>query len=104
MQNTVRTWNFYIIDFGEIVIRGCQPEYGNAIDPGGGRLISSLIAVKALKIANSGPPNNPTCWPVITAAVPAPSRAMFSSALAEAPQFLFCASRTEDTCARIAES
>ena len=42
MQNTVRTWNFYIIDFGEIVIRGCQPEYGNAIDPGGGRLISKF--------------------------------------------------------------
>src|SRR5437879_12789844 len=42
MQNTVRTWNSYIIDFCEIVIPSCQPEHGNAVDAGSGRLISKF--------------------------------------------------------------
>src|SRR5947208_14946462 len=42
MQNTVMTWNSYIIEFCEIVIPSCQPEHGNAVEAGGGRLISKF--------------------------------------------------------------
>src|SRR5438034_8711028 len=100
MQNTVRTWNFNIIDFCEIVIPSCQPEHGNAVDAGSGCLISKFDRTQSFENRKQRAAEESHCWPVTTVAAPARSRAIFSSALAEAPHFLFCASRTEDTCAR----
>src|SRR2546427_2038636 len=103
MQNTVRTWNSYIIDFCEIVIPSCQPEHGNAVDAGSGRLISKFDRTqsfenrkqRAAEESHLLARNNRRC-------ARAQSGDIFQRYGRSTP-FLFWTLRNEDTRSRVAE-
>jgi hypothetical protein len=62
---------------------------------------ASFSAVMALNSVNSGPPNNPACWPVTTATVAASARRPAASfASAGAPRRSCCARSTSTSTGR----
>jgi len=75
-----------MVDLGQVVILGRQPEDRDAIHSRCRRRFRKFDRRERFEIENSGPPKRPTCCPVTAVSAPRRSRSIFASVFGEASQ------------------